>query len=89
MWAFDFSPAMDEEMGLPVKYDVDDLVGGITVEPRHYGCTITPRSSRKADIIRAEAEKDTRKFLDAETGQCKETSLDMAFSSHMPEEVEA
>ena len=88
-WAFDFSPALDEHTGKPVTYDGDDLVGGITVEPRHYRCTITPRSELKANLIRHAAKADASTFLDSKTGQWDKTPDGMAFSTWVPEDVNA
>jgi len=89
MWAFDFSPAIDERTGRPLSYDGDDLVGGITVEPRAYQCTITPRSEQKAELIRAAVRKDEEEFLDPQTGQWRKTPVGMAFSTYVPEYVDA
>jgi hypothetical protein len=88
-WAFDFSPSIDEKTGKPVEYDGDDLVGGITVEPRHYSCKITPRSERKSDLIREAVRSDADAFLDPESGQWSRTPEGMAFSTWVPVETEA
>lgn len=87
VWGFNFTPALDQN-GQPIVYDVDDLVGGVTVEPRHYTCHIECRSASKAEIIRAEAQS-CQKLLDNETGQWKEAPEGMAFSTWMPETTEA
>lgn len=86
VWGFDFQAAKGAD-GKAVKYDVDDLVGGITVEPRQFQCQITPRSDRAADIIRREAEL-CETLLDQESGQWKDTPEGMAFSTWMPEKIE-
>ena len=87
VWAFDFSPSLGAD-GRPITYDVDDLVGGITVEPRPYTCQIKPRSKLAAEIICKEAEACSR-LLDKDTGQWKETPEGMAFSTWTPERIEA
>ena len=87
VWGFEFSPSLGPD-GQPVTYDVDDLVGGITVEPRHYTCQIKCRSAHKASIIREMAETN-QALLDSETGQWKQTPQGMAFSTWMPEKVDA
>jgi hypothetical protein len=89
MWAFDFTPAIDEKTGKSVVYDGDDLVGGITVEPRHYRCSIQVRSPEKANIIRSSVEQDAAAFLDEKTGQWRVTPDGMAFSTWVPEEIKA
>ena len=87
MWSFDFSPALDRQTGATISYDGDDLVGGITVEPRHYQCTIKSRSARRAEIIRTTVKKDAADFLDPTTGQWSKTPDGMAFSTWAPEDT--
>jgi len=87
IWSFNFLPSLDEN-GQPTVYDVDDLVGGITVEPKHYTCRIECRSINKAQIIRAEAQL-SQGLLDSETGQWKETPKGMAFSTWVPVNIDA
>jgi cytochrome P450 len=84
VWAFDFLPALNEQSGRPVTYDGDDLVGGITVQPRSYNCTIRPRSNGKAKIIRDAVQRDASEFLDSDTGQWSKTPAGMAFSTYTP-----
>ncbi|KAK5079301.1 hypothetical protein LTR64_002276 [Lithohypha guttulata] len=86
-WGFNFSPSIGED-GKPITYNVDDLVGGITVEPRHYTCRIECRSTDKARIIREEAQM-SQDLLNSETGQWKESPKGMAFSTWVPEKTEA
>ncbi|GIZ40708.1 hypothetical protein CKM354_000403600 [Cercospora kikuchii] len=88
-WAFEFLPTIDAATGKPIKYDGDDLVGGITVEPRHYTCKIVPREKQKSHIIREAVQKDAEAFLDPQTGQWRNIPEGMAFSTWVPEEVEA
>ncbi|KAK1466422.1 hypothetical protein CCUS01_01272 [Colletotrichum cuscutae] len=83
LWAFDFSPALDSR-GNPVKYDTEDLVGGITVQPSEYPARIKPRSAGKATIIRYAAEK-YKQLLDPVTMQWKQVPEGMAFSTWMPD----
>jgi cytochrome P450 len=87
MWAFTFSPSVDEKTGQPVSYDGDDLVGGITVEPRHYTCKIESRSQAKAEIIRKAIKEDAEEFLDPATGQWNRVPKDMAFSTFVEDNV--
>ena len=86
VWAFDFLPALDEETGRHVSYDGDDLVGGITVQPRQYTCRIIARSESKAEIIRAAVGEDAAEFLDVNTGQWSKTPANMAFSTYSPDD---
>lgn len=87
LWGFDFAPALDE-MGKPVVYDIEDLVGGITIQPEDFRCVITPRSERAAAVIR-KAEEDVQGLLDPVTKQWKKIPDGMAFSTWVPEKVEA
>jgi hypothetical protein len=89
VWAFDFLSAVDEKIGGPVVYDGDDLVGGITVQPREYSCRIVARSDSKAELIRAAVRKDAAEFLDASTGQWSKTPANMAFSTYSPDDDKA
>jgi hypothetical protein len=89
VWAFDFLPAVDEKTGGPVVYDGDDLVGGITVQPREYSCRIVARSDSKAELIRAAVRKDAAEFLDASTGQWSKIPANMAFSTYSPDDDKA
>lgn len=83
MWAFNFSPAKDAS-GQAVTYDIEDLVGGLTVQPAEYRATIEPRSQEKARIIR-ESVVECQKLLDPETMQWKQVPEGMAFSTWMPD----
>lgn len=56
LWAFDFKRPLDKD-GNPIPVDIDDLVGGLTVQPADFEVDIIPRSEAKANMIR-EAWKD-------------------------------
>jgi hypothetical protein len=87
VWGFDFSPARDSHGNL-FKYDIEDLVGGITVQPAPYPAVITPRSPAKAQIIREQA-KECQASLDPVTGQWKKVPEGMVFSTWIPEKIDA
>jgi hypothetical protein len=90
LWSFGFKRPIDPESGkekpLP---DIDDLVGGITVQPAPFEVTITPRSEKKAQMIRAIWKDCEETLLDMETKQWKKVPDGMAFSTWMPEKVDA
>jgi len=88
MWAFSVTKALDAETGLPITPDMDDLVGGITVQPNEFPATFTPRSQGKIGII-DKAVKECEDLLDGETKQWREVPEGMAFSTWMPEKIEA
>ncbi|QRV95391.1 cytochrome P450 family protein [Ceratobasidium sp. AG-Ba] len=54
LWAFEFSPELDEHTGEPVKVDVDDFEEGFALAPKPFKCNISPRSSCHAEIIEQE-----------------------------------
>ncbi|KAG7038557.1 cytochrome P450 oxidoreductase [Colletotrichum scovillei] len=83
LWAFDFSPAVDAQ-GNPVKYDIENLVGGITVQPSDYPARIKPRSAEKVAIIKDAAE-ECKQLLNPVTMQWKQVPEGMAFSTWMPD----
>lgn len=84
-WAFTFDRPVDAQ-GKPVQYDIEDLEGGITVQPSPYRVLIKPRSSEKVKIIRNSVE-ECKELLDAETSQWKKVPDGMAFSTWVPDMV--
>ncbi|KAH7131833.1 cytochrome p450 monooxygenase [Dendryphion nanum] len=86
IWAFEFTPATGSD-GKPYEYDIEDLVGGITVQPNEYPYAITPRSEKKAQIIR-DNEVACYKKLHPDTKQWLETPEGMLFSTWMPTKSE-
>ncbi|KAJ5659297.1 cytochrome P450 oxidoreductase [Penicillium longicatenatum] len=78
MWSFNFSPIKD------FKYDIEDLVGGLTVQPNEYPAHVEPRSMDKAKIIR-ESVAECEKLLDPHTLQWNSVPAGMAFSTWMPD----
>ncbi|KAK5445145.1 hypothetical protein LTS15_010236 [Exophiala xenobiotica] len=87
LWAFTVSKALDAK-GQPITPDVDDLVGGLTVQPRDFPAIFTPRSQGKVEIIRNTVQ-ECEALLDPETKQWKKVPDGMAFSTWMPEKIEA
>lgn len=87
LWAFTVTKALDAN-GNPITPDIDDLVGGITVQPREYPATFTPRSDAKVQIIR-NAVKECEQLIHPDTRQWKEVPEGMAFSTWTPEKIDA
>ncbi|KEZ39155.1 hypothetical protein SAPIO_CDS10562 [Scedosporium apiospermum] len=85
LWAFNFSPAKDDS-GRPIQYDIEDLVGGITIQPNDFPAVITPRTKEKVAIIRKEA-RECQKLLHPETGQWLKIPEGMAFSKWTPQKA--
>lgn len=67
LWAFDISPKFDEAGG-PILPDQEKLTQGFVCMPEPYECVITPRSERRAEIVRQEW-TEAEKLLDPETKQ--------------------
>ncbi|KAF5008758.1 hypothetical protein FDECE_4995 [Fusarium decemcellulare] len=82
LWAFNFTSAKDDS-GKPIQYDIEDLVGGITVQPNEFPLQITPRSVEREAVIRSEAEK-CGQLLHPKTAQWLKIPEGMAFSTWMP-----
>ncbi|KAJ5631511.1 cytochrome P450 oxidoreductase [Penicillium longicatenatum] len=78
MWSFNFFPIKD------FKYDIEDLVGGLTVQPNEYPAHVEPRSMDKVKIIR-ESVAECEKLLDPHTLQWNSVPAGMAFSTWMPD----
>ena len=87
IWGFAFSPAVDSR-GQPMQYDIENLVGGITIQPADFQAVIAPRSESKANLMRATA-RECEESLDPKTGQWKRIPEGMAFSTWIPETIEA
>ena len=85
LWAFNFSPAKDDS-GRPIQYDIEDLVGGITIQPNDFPAVIAPRTKEKVAIIRKEA-RECQKLLHPETGQWLKIPEGMAFSKWTPQKA--
>lgn len=89
LWAFDFKRPVDPKTGkekpLP---DIDDLVGGIAVQPAPFEVVITPRSEKKAQMIREAWRECEETLLDKETKQWKDVPKGMAFTTWMPEKAD-
>ena len=86
IWGFEFSPALSSD-GKPVKYDIEDLRGSLTVQPANYSAIIKPRSENKAKIMQAAA-RECEDLLSPETKQWKTIPKGMAFSTWVPEKIE-
>ncbi|CEN62725.1 hypothetical protein ASPCAL09357 [Aspergillus calidoustus] len=85
LWAFNFSRPVDPRTGeqkpLP---DIDHLVGSLTMQPAPFEVTISPRSEKKALMIRETWWEAVEKSLDEQSLQWKEVPKDMVFSTWMP-----
>lgn len=86
LWAFSVSKALDST-GNPIIPDIDDLVGGITVQPREFPAQFIPRSQGKVEIIRSSV-AECEQLLDSKTKQWKEVPKGMALSTWLPEKIE-
>lgn len=64
LWAFDFKRAVDDETGLDIVPDMDDLQFGLFVLPKPFPANIVPRTADRAQRIRAEWDQAAGELLD-------------------------
>ena len=70
LWAYDLSPAMDENMK-PIMPDAEKLTQGFVRMPEPFPSRITPRSKERAALVEKEW-KEVLKLLEPKTIQWKE-----------------
>ncbi|KZP29881.1 cytochrome P450 [Athelia psychrophila] len=73
LWAFDFRPAVDATTMQPVKVDLEDFSSDITLAPRPFRCSITPRSVQRTQVVRnsfVDATSTFKQFEDGLTAKC-------------------
>jgi cytochrome P450 len=68
IWAFDFAPEKNEE-GIDIVPNIENLTQGFVCRPENFRATITPRSDRKADIVRRDWKEAKELLLDSDTLQ--------------------
>jgi len=89
IWAFDFKRPIDPSTGeLKPLPDVDDLVGGLTVQPAPFEVVIAPRTGEKARQVRDVWREVKDNVLDKETKQWETIPNGMAFSTWTPDRAE-
>jgi cytochrome P450 len=69
-WAFDVNPATDSD-GQPIIPDTDSYTSGFVVMPTPFKARLTPRSEKRAEIVRAEWKQAEEELLDPVTKQWK------------------
>lgn len=82
LWTFDFERAVDAG-GREVVPDADELTQGFLVHPKNFPARITPRSERRAEIVREEWAACQVLFDDEM--QWKEVPKGMVFHSQVAE----
>lgn len=82
VWAFNFEKALDID-GNQITPDPEDLVGGLAASPTPFPARITPRSEKRAEIVRQEW-KEAEKALDSDSKQWKEYPQDLRFGKYKP-----
>ncbi len=68
LWAFNITPAKDAA-GKSIIPDQEQLTQGFVCMPVEYPATITPRSSERAELVRAEWKQAESELLDPATKQ--------------------
>lgn len=66
MWAFNFDRAIDAQTGKEIVPDRLDLLGGLLVQPAPFKMNITPRSEKRAQMIRDAWRECQEQKLDGE-----------------------
>lgn len=51
VWGFNINKPIGPD-GKPIEADIEDLVGGMTVQPNGFCIDMTPRSEKKTEMIR-------------------------------------
>ncbi|KAJ9501497.1 hypothetical protein H2202_003291 [Exophiala xenobiotica] len=69
-WAFDVNPATDSD-GKPIIPDTDSYTSGFVVMPTPFKARLTPRSEKRAEIVRVEWKQAEEELLDPVTKQWK------------------
>ncbi|KAJ7603367.1 cytochrome P450 [Roridomyces roridus] len=67
IWAFNFTPPLDTT-GNPIQPDLFAYMKGILTGPHPFACTITPRTTHKAQIVRREFVEAAETFARFEGG---------------------
>lgn len=90
LWTFDFNRPVNSNTGelLPLP-DVDDFVGGLTIQPAPFEVSIVPRTQEKARQVQRTWNDTEEALLDKETSQWHNVPAGMAFSTWMPERDDA
>ncbi|KAK3402583.1 cytochrome P450 [Sordaria brevicollis] len=66
MWAFNFDRAVDPDTGEEIVPDRLDLIGGLLVQPAPFKMRITPRSEKRAQMVREKWREVCEEKLDGE-----------------------
>lgn len=66
MWAFKFDRAVDPQTGKEIVPDRLDLIGGLLVQPAPFKMNITPRSEKRAQMVRDAWRECQEQKLDGE-----------------------
>jgi hypothetical protein len=83
VWAFNINKPIGAD-GKPIVPDIEDLVGGTTVQPNDFRIDMTPRSGKKADMIRQAWKRCEEELLDPVTKQWKKVPEGMKFGTYVP-----
>jgi hypothetical protein len=84
VWAFNIKKPIGLD-GKPIEADIEDLVGGTTVQPNDFRIDMTPRTEEKAEMIRHAWQSCEEELLDPVTKQWKKVPEGMKFGTYIPE----
>ncbi|KAH7081438.1 cytochrome p450 monooxygenase [Paraphoma chrysanthemicola] len=90
LWAFNFERPRDHHTGMlkPLP-DVDEFHGTMIIQPAPFEVVITPRTQKKASMIKKIWRDAEEELLDKETKQWAKMPEGMAFSTYEPGKVNA
>lgn len=83
VWAFNINKPIGPD-GKPIEADIEDLVGGTTVQPNDFRIDMTPRSEKKAEMIRKAWLDSETELLDPVTKQWKNVPEGTKFGTYIP-----
>ncbi len=84
VWAFNIDKPIGSD-GKPIEPDIEDLVGGTTVQPNDFLIDMKPRTPEKADMIRKAWKHCEGVLLDPVTKQWQKVPEGMTFGTYNPE----
>lgn len=83
-WAFNIKKPIGPD-GKPIEADIDDLTSGVAVQPKDFLIDMTPRSEKKAEMIRKAWQEAETGLLDPVTKQWKKVPEGTKFGTYVPE----
>jgi len=87
LWAFNIEEPENADRN-PILPDINNLVGGATVQPIDFKVFITTRTPQNGEKIRKEWQNCVDNLLDSITKQWRKVPDGMKFSTYVSEKIE-